>query len=111
VLALDIETGMFDLHYASDMRALRSTGYECDLLLRPQRRQFLPSSQTISAILTMSLILDGGVLPMKWCTLKKKKCVTEVGCDEYRTSLCESFLMCDHVTFKVWNTKTKRWEL
>jgi hypothetical protein len=52
-----------------------------------------------------------GVLPMKWCTLKKKKCVTEVGCDEYRTSLCESFLMCDHVTFKVWNTKTKRWEL
>ncbi len=33
----------------------------------------------------------------------KKKCVTEVGCDEYRTSLCESFSMCDHVAFKVWN--------
>lgn len=48
---------------------------------------------------------------MKWCTLKKKKCVTEVGCDEYETNSCESFLMCDHVTFKVWNAKTKRWDL
>ena len=40
----------------------------------------------------------------------KKKCVNEVGCNEYRTSLCESFSMCEHVAFKVWNTKTKRWE-
>ena len=47
---------------------------------------------------------------MKWCT-RKKKCVTEVGCDEYKTGLCESFSMCDYVTFKVWNTKTQRWEL
>lgn len=41
----------------------------------------------------------------------KKKCVTEIGCDAYRTSLCESFSMCDHVAFKAWNVKTKRWEL
>ena len=58
-----------------------------------------------------ALTTGWGVLPMKWCTRKKMKCATEVGCDEYRTSLCESFSMCDHVTFKVWNTKTKRWEL
>jgi hypothetical protein len=52
-----------------------------------------------------------GVLPVKWCMRKKKRCVTEVRCDEYQTSLCESFSMCDYVTFRVWNKKTKRWEL
>ncbi|MGD0716802.1 MAG: hypothetical protein ABR979_01875 [Halobacteriota archaeon] len=74
-------------------------------------------STAILAIISNHICDSDDVLTTRWrgaadeAVHGKKKCVTEVGCDEYRTSLCESFSMCDHVAFKVWNTKTKRWEL
>lgn|GEM_PF-2767494 len=76
-----------------------------------QRWQFLPSSQAISAILTMSQLPKREGVDAEVVHAKAKEVRDRGRMREYRTSLCESFLMCDHVTFKVWNKDTKRWEL
>jgi len=71
----------------------------------------------VLAIISNHICDSDDVLTTRWrgaadeAVYGKKKCVTEVGCDACRTILCESFSMCDHVAFNVWNTKTKRWEL
>jgi hypothetical protein len=65
----------------------------------------------ISAILTMSQQPTAGAAPITSRIQKKKRCVTEAGCDEYKARLCEPFSMGERVTSKGWNTETKRGEL
>ncbi|MGZ4883469.1 MAG: hypothetical protein ACXV2A_06190 [Halobacteriota archaeon] len=71
----------------------------------------------VLAIISNHMCDSDDVLTTRWrgaadkAVHGKKKCVTEVGVMNTGPACVSRFSMCDHVAFKVWNTKTKRWEL